>query len=490
MAEPGEAATLRALLRAPRPRAAARGRRLGASRTRRCGGCTAPTSIDPTPFLSEGLVLLTTGTQFVPDAAHPDADSPEAYDAYVRRLHARGVAGLGFGTEVVRDGIPPLLADACARHGIPLFEVPYRTPFIAVARANAEAIAAEAYARRSWALAAQRAISLAALRPGRTGREPRRARPAARHVGRPLRHGRGARPRVSRTASSRRTSRDELAREAVAVLRGGARAASSIRIAGHAFTLQTLGRGGHLRGVMAIASEGLDQAARGVVTSVIAMAGSRARADARPRAGPGNAASRTACSRCWRMILGSPAAWRASCGAGCRRRPFVVGLATDVGRSSDAVAAFLDAPRRRTTGSPVFFGRGDEGLVVCVEADDVGLIEELAAAFGLTVGVSEPAGYDAFSRAYREARLAAADGPGASPGSRTSRGAGCSPLARGRRRPRGGAGHARAAATGTMRRTARPSSRARGSGSSTTRTGMPRPRPSASIATRCARASR
>ncbi len=113
---------------------------------------------DPTPFLSEGLVLLTTGTQF-------SGDSPTDDDEYVARLHARGVVGLGFGTEVVRDGIPAPLAAACLAAGMPLFEVPYRTPFIAVARAGAEAIAAEAYARRSWSLAAQRAVSLAALRP-------------------------------------------------------------------------------------------------------------------------------------------------------------------------------------------------------------------------------------------------------------------------------------------------------------------------------------
>jgi hypothetical protein len=48
---------------------------------------------------------------------------------------------------------------------MPLFEVPYRTPFIAVARAHSEAIAAQAYARRSWALDTQRALALAALRP-------------------------------------------------------------------------------------------------------------------------------------------------------------------------------------------------------------------------------------------------------------------------------------------------------------------------------------
>ncbi|MGL1779453.1 PucR family transcriptional regulator ligand-binding domain-containing protein, partial [Vibrio parahaemolyticus] len=78
---------------------------------------------------------LTTGTQFQGRGATSAVD-------YVQRLTARGVAGLGFGTEVVRDGIPPELATACRDAGLPLFEVPYRTPFIAVARANAEAIAA------------------------------------------------------------------------------------------------------------------------------------------------------------------------------------------------------------------------------------------------------------------------------------------------------------------------------------------------------------
>src|SRR5690606_1991085 len=73
---------------------------------------------DPTPFLTEDLVLLTTGTQF------RDEDD-EAIDAYVRRLRTRGVAALGFGTEVVREGIPAALAEACRRHGLPLFEVPY-----------------------------------------------------------------------------------------------------------------------------------------------------------------------------------------------------------------------------------------------------------------------------------------------------------------------------------------------------------------------------
>ena len=135
---------------------------------------------DPTPFLSEGLVLLTTGTQFQRRRRRPGRLSR----AYVRRLAARGVVGLGFGTEVVRDGIPPALADACRDERMPLFEVPYRTPFIAVARANAEAIAARGL--RAPQLGARRAARDRArgAAAGRTRRDARRAGPPARHLGR------------------------------------------------------------------------------------------------------------------------------------------------------------------------------------------------------------------------------------------------------------------------------------------------------------------
>ena len=222
---------------------------------------------DPTPFLSEGLALLTTGTQF-----RDAGDDPTPTRAYVHRLAARGVLGLGFGTEVVRDGIPPALADACRDERMPLFEVPYRTPFIAVARANAEAIAAQSYARRSWALAAQRAISLAALRPDGLGATlAELARQLDTWVGHVRRGGR-AHPRAPAGASTP-TCSTAIAAEADAVLRRGARAGSSLRLGDTPFTLQTLGRGGHLRGVIAIAAGDLDQEGRSVVTSVVAMAG-------------------------------------------------------------------------------------------------------------------------------------------------------------------------------------------------------------------------
>ena len=88
---------------------------------------------DPSPFLDDHVALLTTGSQF---------DRTSAGE-YVDRLVSRGVQALGFGTGVVMPTIPADLVAACERSGLPLFEVPYRTPFLAVSRACADAAAAQ-----------------------------------------------------------------------------------------------------------------------------------------------------------------------------------------------------------------------------------------------------------------------------------------------------------------------------------------------------------
>ncbi|HWI31878.1 MAG TPA: PucR family transcriptional regulator [Microbacterium sp.] len=370
--------------------------------------------IDPTPFLSEGLLLLTTGTQF---ASGSESDTDGAYRAYVTRLRGRGVAGLGFGTEVVRAGIPPLLIDACADARLPIFEVPYRTPFIAVARANAEAIAAESYARRSWSLAAQRAISLAALRPDGLGAGlAELARQLDTWVG--LYDTAGTLARRHPAGALDAATQAHLDREAAAVLRRGARAASAIRVDGRAFTLQTLGRGGHLRGVLAIASEGMDQEARGVVTSVIAMVGlaleqthDLARGRGLLRAGLVQSLLSDDPSIARRVARD---AW-----GGLPVAPIVVALAETSSRNADTVSAFLelraeqpggDTRRAEDPAPRVFFGRADDGLLICTEAAEPSLIDDLARAFDLRVGVSEPARYDEFSRAYAQARSALLEG--------------------------------------------------------------------------------
>lgn len=352
---------------------------------------------DPTPFLSEGLALLTTGTQF-----QGAADDPALFRDYVRRLSARGVVGLGFGTEVVRDGIPPVLADACRAEGMPLFEVPYRTPFIAVARAGAEAIAAQSYARRSWALAAQRAISLAALRPDGLGATlAELARQLDAWVG--MYDAAGTLTREHPSSLDAAVA-EELQAEVGNVLRRGARAGSALRIGGVPFTLQTLGRGGHLRGVIAMSAGDLDQEGRGVVTAVVAMAGlaleqqqglDRARTLLRAGLvhsllGDDPALARRVAKDLWG---GLPAA------------PVVVAMTDAAAARRDAVREWLELRADERRGG-LFFGRGDDGLVLVVAASDTGVLDEFAERFAERVGVSEPLGYDAFSTAAAQAHLA------------------------------------------------------------------------------------
>ncbi|WP_166442152.1 PucR family transcriptional regulator [Nakamurella flava] len=108
---------------------------------------------DPTPFLAGGEVLLTTGLTRAPD---DDATN------YVDRLVAVGVVGLGFGTGLNHATVPPALVRAAAAAGLPLFEVPRATPFIAISRAVSRAIAADEYAAVQRTFTAQQALTRAA----------------------------------------------------------------------------------------------------------------------------------------------------------------------------------------------------------------------------------------------------------------------------------------------------------------------------------------
>ena len=207
---------------------------------------------DPTPFLSPGDALLTTGTQWASD----DDIAP-----WVERLAAAGVPAVGFGTEVIRDGTPDALTEACAAHGIALLEVPYRTPFIAVARAVADLDAEERYARVRWTLETQRAIAVAALRPAGLGAV---VAELARRIAAPA--------AIVREGSE--VLGDEPPRavldEALALLRAGRRAARTV----DDWSLQTVGAATALTGVLAIGPGSLhDDAERAVITSVVALAG-------------------------------------------------------------------------------------------------------------------------------------------------------------------------------------------------------------------------
>jgi purine catabolism regulator len=79
--------------------------------------------LDPTPWLSGGELLLTTGIQL---------DSEERQRELVRLLTGRHLAGLGFGTGFDFEDLPQPLVEEAAALGFPVFEIPYELPFIAL----------------------------------------------------------------------------------------------------------------------------------------------------------------------------------------------------------------------------------------------------------------------------------------------------------------------------------------------------------------------
>ena len=101
---------------------------------------------DPTPWLSGGEVLLSTGMQL---------ESDEDQREFVERLVERRLAALGFGTGFGFDTVPAGIISAAAAHGFPVFEVPYELPFIAVSEAAFTRLVNEEYAVLRRALAAQ-----------------------------------------------------------------------------------------------------------------------------------------------------------------------------------------------------------------------------------------------------------------------------------------------------------------------------------------------
>jgi purine catabolism regulator len=100
---------------------------------------------DPTPWLSGGELLLTTGLQLGDDADQR---------AYIARLARHGLSGLGFGAGFSHASVPGALRAAAEELGFPLFEVPYELPFIAVTEKAFTHLVNEHYAVLQRALSA------------------------------------------------------------------------------------------------------------------------------------------------------------------------------------------------------------------------------------------------------------------------------------------------------------------------------------------------
>lgn len=354
--------------------------------------------VDPTPFLSAGQVLLTTGAHFPAD----DSDD-DFYRHYVDRLHDRGIAGLGFGTEVLRSGTPDALVAACRDRSLAVFEVPYRTPFIAVARLAADIVAEDSHARESWALRAQRAIALAATRPdGLSATLAELSAQLGCWVA--LFDAAGSLDRVFPDGAVSPAATDSMRDDVARLLRGGRRSSAAVTSSGESVTLQSLGERGRLRGALAIGGMAeRDQASEQVVTSVIALASlaleqnhalDRARGHLR--------------SGLLHMLLNGEVALVAGIAeqmwGALPPAPVRLIVAEAPADALDSAVEYLEV-RAQNASSPLFYAVLGETVVLCVPAESAGL-DELVGSLELRAGVSAPHDYDRMPEARREATLA------------------------------------------------------------------------------------
>jgi PucR family transcriptional regulator, purine catabolism regulatory protein len=92
---------------------------------------------DPTQWLSGGELLLTTGIQL---------NGAARQRRFVALLADHDVAGLGLGTGFEHKRMPKALVDEADKRGMPLFEVPYEMPFIAITERAFTLLVNEQYA--------------------------------------------------------------------------------------------------------------------------------------------------------------------------------------------------------------------------------------------------------------------------------------------------------------------------------------------------------
>ena len=233
---------------------------------------------DPTPWLKGGELILTTGMGI--------GDTAAKHRAYVRRLVDAGVAGLGFGLGFGFDATPKALVAEAAKLDLPLFEVPYPVPFIAITEAVFTKLLAEQYDTLHRAVDAEHVLTRAVLEgKGIDGLAASLAEVIKGWAllldlhGMPLAStGRAASMRVERIRDELRTSRPE-----------GSTFSISLVDQGHHVWVQPVGAEGRVEAFLAVGTpeqpRQLDRIVAGHALSLFAieLAKSRAVADAQSR---------------------------------------------------------------------------------------------------------------------------------------------------------------------------------------------------------------
>ncbi|MFI7123208.1 PucR family transcriptional regulator [Amycolatopsis sp. NPDC049868] len=346
-------------------------------------GWVHPTELtDPQAFLEGGELLLTTGL------ALDETTSP----GYIRRLVDAGVAGLGFGIGLSHESIPRSLVDTAEEVGLPVLEVPRKTPFIAITRAVSRAVAADEYASLVRTGKGQQELTRTAVGKGGPGGVVRKlAKLVDGWV--LLLDSSGA---VIEASSSARPFADEL-QDDFARLRAG----TLVTVAGeYEVVLQTLDT--RARGVLAVGTrEPLDAAGQHIVNTAVsllslALEQNREYSGALRRlrsglcdllaAGQGELATRTMKSL-WGGVPETPWSVLAVAGPASARR---------------SLADALDA---EPAGETVFFG--ESGAFVLAFGDVEAVVRHASRIGGLHAGLSEPVSIADFPAGSRQAKQAA-----------------------------------------------------------------------------------
>jgi DNA-binding PucR family transcriptional regulator len=116
---------------------------------------------DPTPYLSGGELVMTTGLRM-------GLTSDEQYE-YVARLSAAGVVALAFDTGTNFDRVPDGVLSAGDALGLPILQVPADTPFIAITRAVIDELTADQLRTVQRVVDQQEIFARATLRDGVPG---------------------------------------------------------------------------------------------------------------------------------------------------------------------------------------------------------------------------------------------------------------------------------------------------------------------------------
>jgi purine catabolism regulator len=86
---------------------------------------------DPSPFLTTGAIVLTTGLRQTTIANQ---------ESFVQTVHGAGALALGYGTGLSHRSVPAAVIRRATELGLPVFEVPYETPFMAITKLIADAL--------------------------------------------------------------------------------------------------------------------------------------------------------------------------------------------------------------------------------------------------------------------------------------------------------------------------------------------------------------